>query len=124
MVEFKKGDYVEVGIGNNVYDKNGCSYYFEVDRNGYNEEDIFIIFEERGNVLYVNKVYNESSINFAGDSKLSDFLHEYVKIELEVGLPVNYNEAEVDRAIGKALSELGGQLLDSKEYKKIVPTNI
>lgn len=124
MVEFKKGDYVEVGIGDNVYDENGCSYYFKVDRNGYDEEDIFAIFEERGNVLYVNEVDDEDAINFAGDSKLSDFLHEYVKIELEVGLPVDYDETEVDRAIDKALSELGGQLLDSKEYKKITPTNI
>ena len=126
MIEFKIGDYIEVGMGDSVYDENGWSYYFKMDIEGYNELEISEIFEEKGNVLYVNKIEDEDAINFAGDKKFSHFLRnkKYVKIELEVELPLDYNEGEVDTAIADAIYRLGGQVLDSKEFKEIIPNNL
>lgn len=76
IMEFKLGEYIEVGIGENVYDKDGYSYFFKMDREGYNEFDIEDVFDEKGNVLYVMSVDDESAIRFAGESKFSDFLEE------------------------------------------------
>lgn len=123
MLEFKLGEYVEVGIGESPYDEDGYSYYFQMDKEGYCEFEIMQLFESKGNVLYVNKVDDESSIAFAGDMKFSDFLREtskceYVKIELEVELPEDYNESEIDKKITDAIYSLNGQVLNSKEYKK------
>lgn len=129
MLEFKIGDYVEVGMGDSVHDKDGWSYYFKMDMDGYNECDIDEIFSNEGNVLYVNKVDDEDSINFAGDAKFSDYLKDEetkkcVKIELEVELPIGYDESEIDVALADAIFSLGGQVLNSKEYKEIIPSNI
>lgn len=129
MLEFKIGDYVEVGMGDSVHDKDGYSYYFMMDVDGYNESDIMDIFESKGNVLYVQKVNDESSINFAGDSKFSNYLKDektkkYVKIELEVELPTGYDESEIDTALADTIYSFGGQVLNSKEYKEIIPSNI
>lgn len=74
MVEFKIGDYVEVGIGESVHDEDGHSVYFRVDREGYNELDIVEMFGADENVLYVNLVDDEDAIRFAGDKKLSDYV--------------------------------------------------
>lgn len=129
MIEFKIGDYVEVGIGDSVHDEDGYSCYFMMDVDGYNESDIMDIFEKEGNVLYVQEVNDESSIIFAGDSKFSDYLEDkrtkkYVKIELEVELPVGYNESKIDNVLADAIYSFGGQVLNSKEYKEIIPSNI
>lgn len=42
-----------------------------------------------------------------------------VRIELEVELPAGYDEAEIDEAIANTIYDLGGQVLDSKEYKEL-----
>lgn len=81
MLEFMIGDYVEVGIGESPYDEDGCSYYFQMDKEGYYEFEIMNLFESKGNVLYVNKVNDESAIHFAGETKFSDFLDETSKSE-------------------------------------------
>lgn len=124
MFEFEIGDYVEVGIGENPQNKEGYSFFFRVDKEGYTEDDIMDIFSDRGNVLYAQEVSDERAIEFAGDSKLSDFLGEessekYVKIELDVKLPSNYNELEVDESIANAIRSIGGEILNSKEYKQL-----
>lgn len=74
MEEFKIGDYIEVGFGESRYDEDGFSYFFRMDREGYNEYDIANIFDDVENVLYIEKVEDESAIIFAGESKFSDFL--------------------------------------------------
>lgn len=74
MSEFNIGDYIEVGMGDNIYDEDGWSYFFRIDLEGYNELDIFNLFIEEGNVLYIEVVEDEGAILFAGDKKLSDFL--------------------------------------------------
>ena len=76
MEEFKIGDYVEVGFGENRHDNEGFSIYFRMDVEGYNEFDIEEFLESEGNILYVEKVDDESSILFAGDKKFSDYLPE------------------------------------------------
>lgn len=124
MFEFEVGDYVEVGIGENPQDKEGYSFFFRVDKEGYTEDDIMDIFSDRGNVLYAQEVSDKSAIEFAGNSKLSDFLGEessekYVKIELDVKLPNDYDESEVDEAIVDAIRSIGGEVLNSKEYQEL-----
>lgn len=74
MKEFKIGDFVEVGFGESVYDEDGFSYFFKMDKEGYNELDVVDFFSDTENVLYVQKVEDESAIIFAGSSKFSDFL--------------------------------------------------
>lgn len=44
---------------------------------------------------------------------------KYVKIELEVELPDDFEESSIDTAIADTISDFGGQVLDSKEYKKL-----
>ena len=73
MLEFNIGDYIEVGMGDSVYDEDGWSYYFKMDLEGYNELDVTNLFSEKGNVLYVEVVEDEGAILFAGDKKFSDF---------------------------------------------------
>ncbi|WP_217587001.1 hypothetical protein [Lentibacillus saliphilus] len=41
---------------------------------------------------------------------------KYARIELEVELPDNYDEGEIDTAIANAVAHLGGEVLDSKEF--------
>lgn len=74
MLEFKLGDYIEVGMGDSIHDEDGWSYFFKMDREGYSEFSVAEIFDNKGNVLYVHKVEDEDAINFAGESKFSDFL--------------------------------------------------
>ena len=52
MEEFKIGDYVEVGFGENRHDNEGFSIYFRMDVEGYNEFDIEEFLESEGNILY------------------------------------------------------------------------
>ena len=59
-----------------MYYAEDKDYFFKMDREGYNEFDIEDVFDEKGNVLYVMSVDDESAIRFAGDSKFSDFLEE------------------------------------------------
>lgn len=123
MVEFKLKDYVEVGIGESVHDEDGFSYYFQMDKEGYYDFEIMKVFEDKGHVLYVNKVDDETAISFAGNKKFSDFLKntsksEYFKIELDVKLPKYYDEATIDRDIANSIFDFGGKLLNSKEFKK------
>lgn|GEM_PF-1754521 len=42
---------------------------------------------------------------------------KYVKIELEVALPGDFSEDEVDSAIANAIFALKGEVLDSKEFR-------
>lgn len=42
----------------------------------------------------------------------------YVKIVLDVELPEDYDESEVDEVIADVISSEGGQVLNSKEYVK------
>lgn len=44
---------------------------------------------------------------------------KFAKIELEVELPDNLVESVVDTAIADAVAKLGGQVLDSKEFKEL-----
>lgn len=44
---------------------------------------------------------------------------KHIKIQLEVQLPDDYNEVEVDKAIADVINSLGGQVIDSKEHKEL-----
>jgi len=41
---------------------------------------------------------------------------KYAKITIEVELPDDYDEGEIDTAIADSIAEKGGHVLDSKEY--------
>lgn len=134
-MEFKVGEYIEVAIGESKHDSDADYIYFLMDREGYTEYEVCEIFDDRGNVIHAKVVSDEFSINLARDNKFSDYFNtdnedyikkdkKYVKIELEVELPLDYNEREIDRVIADAIYDLDGQVLDSKEFKEIEPTNI
>lgn len=53
MLEYKVGDYIEVGMGDSPYDEDGWSYYFQMDIPDVTEEEIVDLFGKEGNVLYV-----------------------------------------------------------------------
>lgn len=123
MLEFKLGDYVEVGIGESPYDEDGFSYYFQMDREGYYDFEIIQLFANKGHVLYVNQVNDEDAIHFAGNKKFSDFLEEaskseYFKIELKVKLLKYYHEMTITMDIAKAIFSLDGKLIGSITYEK------
>lgn len=42
-----------------------------------------------------------------------------VRITLDVELPSNFDESEVDIALADTINDLGGQVIDSKEYKEL-----
>lgn len=73
-MEFKLGEYIEVGIGESIHDKNGYCIYFLMDREGYTEYEVCSMFDDRGNVLHAKVVSDEFSINTAGNDKFSDYL--------------------------------------------------
>ena len=74
MLEFNLGDYIEVGIGKSIYDKDGIRKYFKMDKEGYNRLSVKDVFKRRWNILYVKKVYDEYSISDEATSNFSDFL--------------------------------------------------
>lgn len=48
-----------------------------------------------------------------------EYQMKQVKIVLEVELPNDYNENEVDVALADTIAALGGGVLDSKEFEEI-----
>lgn len=42
-----------------------------------------------------------------------------IKIVLEVELPTNYVESEVDAVLAETISDIGGHVLNSKEFEEI-----
>ena len=41
---------------------------------------------------------------------------KYAKITIDVELPDDYEEAEIDIALADLMASMGGRVLDSKEY--------
>ena len=72
--EVQVGEYFEVGIGESTNDEDGYSYYFQMDLEGYNIDEIISVFEKYGNVLYAIPNNDESTIHFANGAKFSDHL--------------------------------------------------
>lgn len=50
---------------------------------------------------------------------LGGYRMKFVRIVLDVELPDDFDESEIDTALADAFSELGGQVIDSKEYKEL-----
>jgi len=44
---------------------------------------------------------------------------KYVRIILDVELPEDYVESEIDTVLADTISQLGGQVIDSKEYEEL-----
>lgn len=74
MLEFNLGDYIEIGIGKSIYDANKIIKYFRMDKEGYSRLSVKEAFKRKWNIIYVKKVYDESTIPCEVDSKFSDFL--------------------------------------------------
>lgn len=44
---------------------------------------------------------------------------KFVRIILDVELPNDFDEGEIDTALADTVSKFGGQVIDSKEYKEL-----
>jgi len=43
---------------------------------------------------------------------------KYIRIILDVALPDDYEERNVDHSLSETMTDLGGEVLDIKEYKE------
>ena len=85
MIEFKIGDYIEVGMGDSVYDENGWSYYFKMDIEGYNElvqKTVKYIIELYPNIQVVRGKFETEKPDFNPDLLLTLHNNEKIKVNL------------------------------------------
>lgn len=50
---------------------------------------------------------------------LGGIVLKFVRIILDVELPNDFDEGEIDTALADTVSKFGGQVIDSKEYKEL-----
>lgn len=69
---FKKGQTIEVGIGEDIHDENGHSIYIFIDIEAITENEVENRFPTE-NILYVNAVTDNQSIDWGKDNPISKY---------------------------------------------------
>lgn len=73
MTVFKKGQTIEVGIGDTIHDEDGHSKYILIDVELITENEVEKLFPIE-NVLYVDTVTDQQSIKWGKENLLSHYL--------------------------------------------------
>lgn len=71
---YKKGQLIEVGLGDFIGDRNGRSYFTFIDVDAIDEDEIIELFPDE-NVLYIEEVQDEEHVAWAKENPISELMN-------------------------------------------------